>query len=534
MAKIESTKVDSRNEVYKTTPSSDVDEPTNKVKFIDVYGSDFLSALDLPASSTAPGWSGSNSGGNDVIRPAIDDKPPSMHNPYFNIRLVNPDGNNYPLHDEDTKHSDNTKMFDDITVFDLIDSPRNASIYSPEDFLYLKNYDMLPLNRLITFRRFAHPTFDDIFSSDGITEPDIARMLTYFDKTTNKLSELLSFSAGLRWKTIASESAKAHMEGGNASGISGIAGKIMQVVDPKYGNEAMMGSARVNYDPQHDQNKVYGPVDSIANVHIRDVGMDFTQDMTINFAYEMKSHNGINQKAAFMDLMANIIMTITNDAKFWGGARYWVGPRPSSYMNMLRKFDSTDWNSFVTKADAGVKDAIGHFSKPGNAKAMLQNILNNAANMALGKLLNTLGRVGIPVMNSLLSGNPVGMWHLTVGNPFNPIMVAGDLIIENATVSFGDELGYDDFPTEIFVTITVKHAKPRGRAEIENMFNCGKGRIYLKPKDVLRKNASNTSSKENPVNANTVSEPTTNKFGNFDKSAIERNSRDVWSFMGDK
>jgi hypothetical protein len=31
-------------------------------------------------------------------------------------------------------------------------------------------------------------------------------------------------------------------------------------------------------------------------------------------------------------------------------------------------------------------------------------------------------------MRALLTGEPVGNWHLTVGNPLNPMMVIGNLI----------------------------------------------------------------------------------------------------------
>ena len=547
MAKIENKS--NRIEPYLNLPSNSAThvDDSNRLIFLNVYDQSFANESTIPPSALANG--SSNTEFNESMLsdkdkqnqqvyevPAIPPLQRSISNPYFNIRLKSSDGGNYPLTDTDVMDGDQQKfIFGHLTAIDLINNPRGASIFSPEDFLYVKNYNLLPVNRLITLRRFAFPVFDDIFGNIGATEPDISRMITYSDSENNKLSDILSFTAGLPFKELNSASEKANMEGtDDQSGISGIAGNVMRFVDPKYGREAMMGNARVNYDPQHDQNRVYGPVDSIASTHIRNVGIDFTQSMTMKFNYQMKSHNGINQKAAFMDLLANIIMMITNDAKFWGGARYWVGPKPSSYMGMMKKFDSTSWQDFVGKASTGMKETLKYFSKPGNAKAMLQNIFNNAMNLALGNLLNVLGRTGIPIMNSLLSGNPVGPWHITVGNPMNPTLVAGDLIIDMATVRFGDELGFDDFPTEIEVEITLKHAKPRGRAEIENMFNCGKGRIYLRPKDVLRRNNSTHSSKENPVNLTNALQVDTDRFGDFDDSAIKRNSREVWSFTDEK
>jgi hypothetical protein len=45
-------------------------------------------------------------------------------------------------------------------------------------------------------------------------------------------------------------------------------------------------------------------------------------------------------------------------------------------------------------------------------------------------------------------------------------------------MTLGQGLGYDDFPMEVKFEIDMKHAKPRDKGDIENMFNAGKGRIY--------------------------------------------------------
>lgn len=81
-------------------------------------------------------------------------------------------------------------------------------------------------------------------------------------------------------------------------------------------------------------------------------------------------------------------------------------------------------------------------------------------------------------MKALFTGQPVGDWHLTIGNPMNPIAMIGNLICDNVEVQFGDELGPDDFPLEFTVTISLKHGMPRDRDSIEAMFNRGAGRIY--------------------------------------------------------
>lgn len=356
--------------------------------------------------------------------PTIEPIPASSINPYFNIRLKTVSGIDYPKTDEETKQEKFMKMYQSLTISDLVENPRGACHYSYDDFLYVKDLGKLNLNRLITLRRFAHPTFDDIFTKMAKGEPDIARALTFSTQDKNKISELTKFNFGLKWKPLTAASERAEMQGTDSNGVSGIIGGVLKFVDPKYGGESLQGSALTNYDPQHDENKVYGPVDSIASTHIRDIGVIFDTGIDIEFNYEMRSINGINQKTAFLDLISNLILLCTNDAKFWGGARYWAGPRPSRYMNMLRGYlHPRSWREFSEKSYNGVKNYLGSFmSGKRNAKEMLLNIVNNAMNLALGTILNRLDRTGIPIMNSLLTGNPVGPWHLMVGNPFNPIM----------------------------------------------------------------------------------------------------------------
>ena len=79
---------------------------------------------------------------------------------------------------------------------------------------------------------------------------------------------------------------------------------------------------------------------------------------------------------------------------------------------------------------------------------------------------------------ALLTGDPVGDWHLTIGNPLNPIAMIGNLIVKDVNIKFSDELGPDDFPIGFTATITLDHGMGRDRDAIESMFNKGYGRIY--------------------------------------------------------
>ena len=109
---------------------------------------------------------------------------------------------------------------------------------------------------------------------------------------------------------------------------------------------------------------------------------------------------------------------------------------------------------------------------------------------------STPTRSQITGLHSLLTGKEVGEWHLTVGNPMTPIMMIGNLICTGVTLDFNDEMGPDDFPTEIKATITLEHGMPRDRTRIESMFNRGRGRIYSLPKGYESGLSSNSQSNQ--------------------------------------
>lgn len=135
--------------------------------------------------------------------------------------------------------------------------------------------------------------------------------------------------------------------------------------------------------------------------------------------------------------------------------------------------------------DAASKAASGIASGKVNIVQSIFSGLNNINNKfgvshALkGQLKAALGRPALYAMNSLLSGDNVGLWHLTIGNPKNPIAAIGNLILEDSTIEHTGPLGIDDFPTEIKVTVKLKNAKPRDLTEISRMYTHGVNSIYM-------------------------------------------------------
>lgn len=357
--------------------------------------------------------------------------------------------------------------------------------YAPTDFMYCKDAEWCSGYHMITLRRFAYP-IEDCLTMEDMPSIDVGRLVGYTTEETNKLSELMSMSFGLNWKELTADFWSPQIVG-NESGSTGLLGTLFEVTNPMYFESKSLGANAINIDPTHDQNKVYGPVDSITKTHIRDRGLNFNHDIKLTFEYDLMAYGDANPRAAFLDLISNVLLVTFNDAKFWGGATKWIGMKRGAWPHYLSASDAlrvgSDFNSAISyyknqfNVLTGGKKGIDALLDIGG------KLLAALGGFALDKILKTVGRPTVAVTNSLLSGEAVGNWHLTIGNPFMPILSIGNLILTDTQLSFGDTLGADGFPTTIKVNCSLKHAKPRSRAEIEMMFNQGFHRTYWQPND---------------------------------------------------
>ena len=249
--------------------------------------------------------------------------------------------------------------------------------------------------------------------------------------------------------------------------------------------------------------------------------MEFNKDFDITFQYNLRSINGRTPEYVMKDIIANVLATTYNNAKFWPGSRYWVGERPSKFYMRYQYMNTDDMDNILFQGIKDLKSAISQFGTASSAIATLSAAIKGGFQIAMGKLLDKVGRPGIPMMNSLLSGEPTGFWHLTVGNPLNPILCVGNLIIDDVEFSFpGDSLSYGDFPTKLQVKIKLKPGQAKDRAGIEMMFNHGKQRIYYAPKTV-------------EIDKNKNIGKSTRGFFNFESKEIDNMLTQTYDFIAD-
>jgi len=379
--------------------------------------------------------------------------------------------------------------------------------YQYSDFALAKYYGKIPNNLLITLRRFSFPAGDDIITPKGmgpggkmvpIQQPDIARAVTWLGEAPgNNITDILKFSHGFNWKEATSEVQVASTK---TSGSGGVFGNIVDnnrflsaAANAGAGRDAVASSARkqnANYDSFSETypNHVFGPLNVIKQVLVREQGLKFEQEFKLKFEYQLRAFEGANPKVMMLDQLANILALTYNNAPFWGGSvRYISDGSVAKPLGDLEKLQAGDYMGFAGSIISdmgkmfkgtltGIEDLMN-----GDFKSLKSNkFLNNLIGGMGMELFNT--PQGGQAIQSLLTGDPTGQWHVTIGNPLNPIAVIGNLICEKTEVKFTGPLGPLDFPENLEISITLKPGRPRDKSEIESMFNSGKGRFYITPK----------------------------------------------------
>lgn len=433
--------------------------------------------------------------------------------------------------------------------------------YYWKDFLYCKHYGTIPNNYMITLRRFPTPVLDNLsvpgeknsikssesYHAGGAGRP-VAQAVTWFGGNTgNVLSDLIAFSTGMTWKTSdqgETLTQEAFSKGFFQDGPIKFFGGALQKMSESMGNAfdataALAEGIIVATDKDETISKgirakglrdlskeragimgeyIWTPVDVITEGYTRGTGLTFTwAGLNLIFEYELSSVGEVNSKAAFLDLMGNLLSIGTNYGNyltpdirynsnfpamgFPGGdeglQEYYKDP-----MGWLLTYGSKISNITSGGDAAETPETIGSGggesdeSSIAKIKEIYTRLGKNAGNNisdTLKEITNALGDDASRFLKtamtgefiekyqaplSFLTGAPIGEWHVVIGNPCNPIAMIGNLLCDDVTIEFGDTLGPDDFPTTMKATFQLKHARSRERGEIESIFNRGDGRLY--------------------------------------------------------
>jgi len=376
-------------------------------------------------------------------------------------------------------------------------------------------------------------------SAKKITFPPMATAVTYFgEETDNTLKDILKFTTGFMWdeaeanvwKVTPTETPNAEQGPGALwPGFTKFASQL-NVATGNWNQQAVLNQGMLPPDPYADgpyENRIIGPVNRITKVKKRAAGIKFEMSgIELKFDYVARPVGGINTKAVLLDILSNFLIMGSTAAVFWGGQHRFMG-NPQTYPFLGGDKGIQQWYSgkplewgassikqFLGKgkeAGSGIIEQAKNFfnsilGKPGSGNKDLFGSLENVYGGGTGIAGNLVKQYAaeksngqIPYLQglkALLIGEPVGEWHVTIGNPLNPIAMIGNLVCESVEVEFGNEIGPDDFPTEMRVIVKLEHGMARDRDAIQSIFNRGMGRIYDLP-DSMRGAAEDESKIDN-------------------------------------
>lgn len=435
------------------------------------------------------------------------------------------------LDNKELNWSINLEALDDCSIANLVklsneeDSILGQARYKYSDFMYCRDVGKISNNHLITLRRFSAPVRDNIYQYTGIDKDtsnqvpgDVGRLVTWFGTEDNKLEDILKYTFHASWKEMTADiDEKDSQENDPARGLTG---GLVNLMNPKHAEgvdkglhasafKQLLGDDASDYDDgpyadnpavngrRFDEHKIYEPKDTVRSKYQYEGNLKFSHDFTLTFNYKLRGYDNINGKTAMLDLLGNILAVTYRKGKFWPGEQRIIGaPQNKQGWDKAVAMQNTVISAsgtFIGKlcnggslADAAssamniIQGAdLGKNLKEG-AKAILENLkAGGLQSIFSGLTKNALGRPAVYAFDSLLTEGETGFWHVTIGNPLNPIASIGNLIIDgDVEITHGGPLGLDDFPTEITVKVPLKHAMPRDSVDIQRMFTKGRRSIY--------------------------------------------------------
>jgi len=249
--------------------------------------------------------------------------------------------------------------------------------------------------------------------------------------------------------------------------------------------------------------KIFVNVNTVSTMMIRKQGFNGgTDPINLTFEYKLTSVGQINTKLLFLDLLTNLLSLGADYGQFLspeirheqtnvglgfpGGAKGYALAitNPIQYVRdqMSKLLSSETVNSIKSAEEIFKKDYDDIVNE---AKKFVSNPDKNKIDpnskfyQSVTSLLTDQMLKQIYFQPIMLSGYPTGEWHIVLGNPLNPIAMIGNLVCTNVKISLNEELGPDDFPTEMKASFTLQPGRQRHRGDWESMFNRGNGRLYL-------------------------------------------------------
>jgi hypothetical protein len=369
------------------------------------------------------------------------------------------------------------------------------------DFAYLKDIGVYPINRLWILRRYP----DNVIVPDKPTDwgensqEPISTVIGWIKDGENESMFDLSFGENWTDQTDMIDQVMSNMLE-NEFGIHLKAGMAI----PGWSQGILFGmlNAMGLTSDYSVENVPTGDPNVLRVAKMRDImsqSLRSELSFKLETCYEQKYINGIDPGQAFLDVMTNLFKMGTSDQRFILNSGKLVG----KFMSMLNQKNASggQWlrliNQFVEAFSLGISNFFKEVKdlgasvnaqqeEPTTAGALRSSLTSSISDYVQGAtqvLLNgTVSKYRWPLKGSiaLMSGLSTTPWHLTIGNPYSPIINLANIHVKDVKIKGSSDLGFNDMPVRIEVSIDATLGRPLGKQELEKMFNNGYKRVYSK------------------------------------------------------
>ncbi len=445
---------------------------------------------------------------------------------FFTLNKITNPLNGYDKLVKIDNNKDVSYTIDDIVKFTK-EPGREQMVLDYPHFAYCSRLGFFPNTRLVTLRRFRGAVGDDIYQppanydDNKTTLKPISTMVTWLKDDESLFgSETSGFSFGISFSdyhegfiTTLKKSFNEYTGGSHSSESSSAPGWKDSLTNLAL-SSFIKGDAGVDTDSP--QNSTLTKVDgtelgrSAAN-NPNMVGGAKRMDNLVSaikfdltFEYQMRYISGIDPTIAMLDLLSTAMHMGSNESEFRYNIKKFVGNDEIAKNFYKLKYNNTSavaqsiMNADLKKIIEGTIDVAkkmftGFIEKAGQA---IENVVDATSSFITGSAKNKNQKVAsltpeiaknifdryresLKAAISFDTGLPSGGWHVMIGDPRNPFISCGDLVVgKTSMVKFGKELGPGGFPTSFSVSYNLEQARTRGRQEIMKIFNGGRGRIY--------------------------------------------------------
>lgn len=439
-----------------------------------------------------------------------------FRNNSFAVNAIATDDSGMVSSTYDTLHNDeiyNTSIISILTET----SKQQSTALSAADFAYLKNLGVFPNNRLMVARRFPAPIGNDLTSIRDTTP--LSTLISWVPDGDNfidmSFGEVWEDNTEGNFESVLNDIGKGVLGGDNKGEVLGtefykgfnsipLAGFMEALQYKVLERMGLTDPQNAKFLPGGNPNLIRKSVTRrLVKDGRADSGLKCTFSIKMTVEYELKFIDGVDPTLAYFDIITNILSFATSNSVFQFNDNFanknnkllqkFVSGDVTSLLKGLSEFAGNLISAITELVDSTIKKLSTIFKEPEKkpeaessgvdalrkgAEKILNGVLGGFIKGSVGKFINKF-RVRILAIINALTGTPSAPWHITIGNPKRPIFSSGDMYMDEIVkLELGPILQFNDLPSSIKCTFTLKNARPLGAQEIYDRFNNGQGRTY--------------------------------------------------------